>query len=75
MVEFIDFMVPGAALEHVLGANFGYFIGPVALFTLIVAVHFYFWRKGKLKEAKISKKELKKGISKLDRLAKKTKDN
>ena len=71
----VEFIASGAVLEQALGANFGYFIGPVALFALLAAIHFYFWRKKKMKESKISQKELKKGISKLDQLVKKTKDD
>ena len=70
-----EFVVSGAVLEQALGANFGYFIGPVALFTLLVAIHFFFWRKKRISEAKMSEKKFVKKMSKLDRIAKKTRDD
>ena len=75
MSEYISYVSIVPELIEQLGANFGIFIGPIALFALLVAIYFFFWRSKKFREAKISPKELKKGISKLDKLSKKTKDD
>ena len=75
MAEFVSYMDIVPELIGQLGANFSIFIGPIALIILLVAIYFFFLHRKKQEKLKITPAVFKKSVSRLDKIAKKTKDD